>query len=62
MKILLKVNPLQYSGTELTVDQDGEVFLLDLWFDEHFSDNLTADGYVEVNAIEYNLYLSGLIR
>lgn len=60
MKILVKVNPIQLKGTELMVPKKGEVQTRDLEFDEAIFDDLKEDGFVEVNPLEFNLYLSGL--
>jgi hypothetical protein len=58
-KILVKVNPIHLKGTELVVDGDS-VHARDLDFDSEIFEDLKADGFVEVNALEFNLYLSGL--
>jgi hypothetical protein len=55
----VKVNPIHLKGTELIVDADG-VHARDLDFDTEIFEDLKADGFVEVNALEFNLYLSGL--
>ncbi|MBY0432935.1 MAG: hypothetical protein K2U26_02375 [Cyclobacteriaceae bacterium] len=60
MKILVKVNPIQLKGTELMVPKKGDVQTRDLEFDEAIFDDLKEDGFVEVNPLEFNLYLSGL--
>ncbi len=60
-KILIKLNPIQLKGTELTVLRKGEVEARDLEFDEGIFKDLEADGFQEVNAMEFNLYLSGLL-
>jgi len=59
-KILVKVNPIHYTGTELIVD-GGEFHSRDLEFDDQIFDDLKHDGFVEVNALEFNIYLSGLL-
>lgn len=60
-KILVKVNPIHLKGTELTVLKKGEVEARDLEFDEDIFKDLEDDGFEEVNAMEFNLYLSGLL-
>ena len=60
-KILVKVNPIHLKGTELTILKKGEVEARDLEFDTEVFDDLKADGFEEVNAMEFNLYLSGLL-
>ena len=60
-KILVKVNPIHLTGTELQIDQTGELHSRDLEFDEQIFDDLKHDGFTEVNALEFNIYLSGLL-
>ncbi|MEQ1585094.1 MAG: hypothetical protein ABL895_04395 [Cyclobacteriaceae bacterium] len=58
-KILVKVNPIHLKGSEITVEKDG-IQIRDLEFDDEIFEDLKADGFTEVNALEFNLYLSGL--
>ena len=60
-KILVKVNPIHFTGTELIIDISGELQSRDLEFDEQIFDDLKQDGFTEVNALEFNIYLSGLL-
>ncbi len=60
-KILVKVNPVHLTGTELTIDESGELQSRDLEFDDQIFDDLKYDGFLEVNALEFNIYLSGLL-
>lgn len=60
-KILVKVNPIHLTGTELTIDESGELQSRDLEFDDQIFDDLKYDGFLEVNALEFNIYLSGLL-
>jgi len=60
-KILVKVNPIYFIGTELKVLKKGKVETRELEFDEGIFEDLKIDGFEEVNAIEFNLYLSGLL-
>ena len=60
-KILLRVNPILFKGTEIWVSPQGtEMRTLD--FDTDIFDDLKVDGFTEVNPIEFNLYLSGLME
>ena len=59
--ILVKVNPLTYTGTEITIGQDGKPEMRDLEFDEHIFDDLAADNFQPASPLEFNLYFSGLI-
>ena len=40
-KIIVKVNPLQWKGTELTITSDGKVAQRDLEFDEDIFEDLS---------------------
>jgi hypothetical protein len=59
-EILVRVNPLQWKGTELTRTAEGQLLIRELDFDEHIIDDLKHDGFVEASPLEFNLYLSGL--
>ena len=61
-KVLVKVNPLKFHGSEITRYDDGKVEIRDLEFDEDIFDDLKADGFDESNPLEFNLYLSGLAK
>lgn len=59
-KILVKLNPINYMGVEITRFSDGRIEMRDLEFDEDIVDDLKTDGFEEANPLEFNLYLSGL--
>ena len=59
-KLLVKVNPIMYTGTEITVFTDRRLEVRELEFDADIFDDLKADGFIECNPLEFNLYLSGL--
>jgi len=61
LKMLVKVNPIHLTGTEIIVDQAGEMQSRDMEFDSQIFDDLKHDDFVEVNALEFNIYLSGLL-
>lgn len=58
--ILVKVNPLFFKGTEITIFKSGEIELRELDFDEQIFEDLAADGFQESSPLEFNLYHSGL--
>ncbi|MCU0420129.1 MAG: hypothetical protein MUC38_10805 [Cyclobacteriaceae bacterium] len=63
-KLLLKFKPIHRKGTQLTIRAHAEPEANELDFDgepEELEEVLRAEGYVPVSAIEYNLYLSGLL-
>ncbi len=59
-KILVRLNPIHLSGTELTISPQGTE-MRELEFDDQIVDDLKADGFGEVNGMEFNLYLAGLL-
>lgn len=60
--LLVKVNPIQMKVTEITVFKDQDPQMRELETDADIFDDLKADGFVEANPIEFNLYLSGLLK
>lgn len=60
--VLLKVNPLRLRATEITVYPDREPGLRELDVDPEIFEDLKTDGFEEASALEFNLYLSGLIK
>lgn len=59
-KLLVKVNPIQFKGTELMIPASGEREIREMEFDESIFEDLKADGFEACTALEFNLYLSGL--
>jgi hypothetical protein len=59
LKILVKVNPITFFGSEITVTTSG-VELRELEFDADIFEDLKVDGFVEASALEFNLYIAGL--
>jgi hypothetical protein len=63
-KLLLKFNPVYLTGSQLTIRKNEEPTMDDVQFEDspaELEKTLLADGYMAVNAMEYNLYLSGLL-
>jgi hypothetical protein len=61
VKILVKVNPILFTGEEITVASDGHAELRAMEFDEDIFDDLKADAFEEASPLEFNLYLNGLV-
>jgi hypothetical protein len=59
-QILVKVNPIHLTGTEIQIDKDGNLSFRELEFDEQIFDDLSHDGFIKTNPLEFNIYLSGL--
>lgn len=60
LTILVRVNPIHYTGTEITLQEGGNE-LRELEFDKEIFEDLKVDGFVESSALEFNLYLNGLV-
>jgi hypothetical protein len=59
-KILVKVDPIQFKGSEITVPKEGNMEIRNMAFDEQIFDDLKADGFEACSPLEFNLYESGL--
>lgn len=60
--VLVKVNRLQLKAMEITVYRNQDPELRELEVDENILEDLKTDGFAEASPIEYNLYLSGLVK
>jgi len=60
VKILVKLNPIHWKGTELTVAEGEEIEVRELEFDSEIREDLKADGFEPASAMEFNLYFAGL--
>jgi hypothetical protein len=58
--ILVRLNPIQLKGLEITLHKNGEPEIRELEVDEGILDDLKADGFKEASPLEFNLYFSGL--
>lgn len=58
-KVLVRVNPEDFTGTELIVHPDGKIEKTEMEFDEEIFEDLAVDEFEESGAMEFNLYLSG---
>lgn len=56
-QVLVKVNPDDFTGTELIVHPDGKIEKTEMEFDEEIFEDLTVDEFVEGSALEFNLHL-----
>ncbi|HEY3402980.1 MAG TPA: hypothetical protein VGK59_06320 [Ohtaekwangia sp.] len=60
-KILVKVDPIHFIGSEITVSADGHAELREMQFDQDIFEDLNVDGFAEASPLEFNLYLNGLV-
>lgn len=58
--VLVRVNPIHFKGTEITLHKNGENEVRDLDFDPEIFADLIHDGFIESSPLEFNLYYSGL--
>jgi hypothetical protein len=57
-QVLVKVNPADWTGTELIIHPDGKVEKTEMEFDEDIFEDLAVDEFLPGNALEFNLYLA----
>lgn len=60
--LLVKVNPIQLKATEITLEHGQDPVMREVEIDAAIFDDLQADGFVAANPLEFNLYLSGLLK
>lgn len=58
--VLVRVNPIQFTGVEITLLRTGSCDIREIEFDAGIFEDLKADGFVESGPLEFNLYYSGL--
>lgn len=58
--ILLQLNPVNFTGVELTIPKTGKLEKRKLEFDEDIYEDLEVDEFVKSSALEFNIYLKGL--
>jgi hypothetical protein len=61
-RILVKVNPIYLKGMEIVLSPNSLPQLRELDFDAAIIEDLKKDDFEECNALEFNLYLSGLAK
>ncbi|MTI21417.1 hypothetical protein E1176_10340 [Fulvivirga sp. RKSG066] len=58
--VLVQLNPVDYTGVELTIPKSGTIEKRKLEFDEDIYEDLKVDGFAQSSALEFNIYLKGL--
>lgn len=56
-QVLVSVNPIDYSGTELIIHPDGRIEKTDIQFDEDIYEDLEVDEFKESSPLEFQLYM-----
>jgi len=59
-KVLVKVNPSDFSGIELILHPDGKVEKTEMEFDEEIFEDLAVDEFENCSPLEFNLHLKGV--
>lgn len=59
--VLVQVNPIDYSGLELILHPDKKMEQTIMQFDENIREDLEVDEFQKSTALEFNLYLKGLV-
>jgi len=59
-KILVRVNPILFTGTEISIAPDGQTEVRELELDADIFDDLKVDGFTESSPLEFNLHWNGL--
>ncbi|WKK81521.1 hypothetical protein [Marivirga arenosa] len=60
--ILVQVNPINFTGLELIIHPEGKIEKTKMEFDEHIKEDLEHDDFQSTTALEFNLYLKGLVK
>jgi hypothetical protein len=55
--VLVSVNPIDFSGTELIIHPDGKVEKTEIQFDEDIYSDLGEDEFKEGSPLEFQLYM-----
>ena len=56
-QVLVAVNPIDFTGTELIVHPEDKVEKTDIQFDEDIYEDLEVDEFKESSPLEFQLYL-----
>ncbi|MFY0592556.1 hypothetical protein [Roseivirga sp.] len=56
-QVLVAINPIDFSGTELIIHPDGKVEKTDINTDEDIYEDLKVDEFEESSALEFQLYM-----
>lgn len=56
-QVLVAVNPIDFSGTELIIHPDGKVEKNDMQYDEEIYEDLEVDEFKESSPLEFQLYM-----
>jgi len=60
--ILVQLDPAELSGVELIIDPNGQIVKTDRQYDSDIYHELEEDEFETAGALEFNLYLKGLVN
>lgn len=60
--ILVQLDPAELTGVELIIDSNGQTVKTNRQYDSEIYDDLEEDDFVTASALEFNLYLKGLVN
>ena len=60
-QVLVAVNPIDYSGTELIIHPNGKIEKTDMQYDDEIYDDLQVDEFKESSPLEFQLYLNNMV-
>jgi len=60
-KVIVQLNPVDFTGVELTIPDKGNIEKRELTFDENIYEDLKVDEFEQASPIEFNLYIKGLV-
>lgn len=58
--MLLRIDPIHYTAIQITIPKKGERKGEEIEMNEHFAQELEAQGYVVAGPLEFHLYLNGV--
>ena len=60
--VLVRIDPTDYSGTELIKHPDGRLEKTEMEYNEEVLEDLAEDDFEETGPMEFNLFLNGLVK
>jgi hypothetical protein len=56
-QVLVSINPIDFSGTELIIHPDDKVEITKMQYDEDIYEDLEVDEFTESSPLEFQLYM-----
>lgn len=58
--VLVRIDPIHYTAIKITIPKRGERKAEEVDMNEHFAQELEAQGYAAAGPLEFHLYLNGV--